>query len=173
MSDRIDWVDEMRGFAEQKLQQQLDQVLRCAGLLSDAELWHRVNEHTNSVGNLLLHLSGNVRQWIVGGLGGERFDRNRPAEFAARGPLPRVATVGTLDNTVRAALRIIATLDAAALQRQYTIQGYGVSGVAVVFHVVEHFSFHSGQIVHMTKAIKATDVSLYDARGRRIDGTWP
>lgn len=83
-----DLAHEFVAYACEKLTQQLGQIVRCAGLLTEEEVWHRANEHTNSVGNLILHLTGNVRQWVVAGLGGAAFRRDRPAEFAQRGPLP-------------------------------------------------------------------------------------
>ena len=153
-----------------KLNEHLAQIVRCAGLLSTDEVWHRANEHTNSVGNLILHLAGNVRQWILAGLGGEAVVRDRPAEFAERGPLPAAEIVAALQQVVTRAVGVLAGVDAAALEARYSVQGYDVSGVVVVFHVVEHFAFHTGQIVHMTKTLKSVDVSLYDAEGHKRPG---
>lgn len=152
------------------LDKDLGQITRCAGLLGPDELWQRPNQHCNAVGNLLLHLTGNVQQWILAGLGGRAFRRNRPAEFAERGPLPAAQLLPPLQQTVREACQVLGGLDAAALLRRYTIQGYDVAGVQAVFHVGEHFSFHTGQIIHITKALRDVDLSLYDAHGRRLDG---
>ena len=164
---------EFTAYARTKLMMHLAQIVRCAGLLSEAELWQRTNEHCNSVGNLILHLTGNVRQWIVGGIGGEPFTRDRPAEFAQRGPLPAAEITGALEDVVRHACASIAGLDMAALGVRRTIQGYDVSTVVAVFHVVEHFSFHTGQIVHLTKAMKSVELSVYDAEGHRLAGDEP
>lgn len=153
-----------------KLNEHLAQIVRCVGLLSTDEVWHRANEHTNSVGNLILHLTGNVRQWILAGLGREAVLRNRPAEFAERGPLPAAEILAPLQQAVARAVEVLADLDAAALEARYSIQGYDVSGLVVVFHVVEHFAFHTGQIVHVTKVLKNVDVSLYDADGHKRPG---
>lgn len=160
---------EFVGYASQKLGQHLAQVERCVGLLEPGEVWHRVNAHTNSVGNLVLHLAGNVRQWILGGVGGAPQHRDRPAEFAARGPQPGTDALADLSAVVRRALEIIAGLDAAGLAGRRRIQGYDVSVLTAVFHVVEHFAGHAAQIVHMTKALRDVDLSLYDAQGRRLD----
>lgn len=167
------WVDHVTTYAEQKLQQQMAQLERCAGLLAEGELWHRANEHCNSVGNLLLHLTGNVRQWVVSGLGGRPFDRNRPQEFAARGPGPVAPILAGLKAVVDEACAILRAHTAPQLLTPYTIQGYSVTGIEVVMHVVEHFSFHTGQVIHMTKALKDVDLSLYDAQGRRLAGRQP
>lgn len=149
-----------------KFQQDLAQIVRCANLLSTDELWSRPNEHCNSVANLILHLTGNVTQWVIAGLHGERFDRDRPAEFAAREHRPAAQIVPPLEFAVGRAIQIIGALHAEHLVARYSIQGYDVSGVDVVYHVGEHFSFHTGQVVHITKAIRNIDLSLYDQQGR-------
>ncbi len=164
------WDRDIPAYATAKLRGYLAQIVRCARLLTEADLWHRTNTHTNSVGNLILHLAGNVGQWIVAGIGGAPLARNRPAEFAERGPLPAAKIVAALEDAVRRACAIIDKLDAAALAEPRTIQGYRVSTLVAVLHVLEHFSFHTGQIVHITKAMKDVDLSLYDAEGHRMSG---
>jgi uncharacterized damage-inducible protein DinB len=166
MSDSQLWADFV-AYATTKLEQNLAQVSRCAGLLTHEELWRRANQHANSVGNLLLHLNGNVRQWIAAGVGGQPFHRNRPAEFAARAPQPADDALANLEQTVTAALRIIAALPSHKATVRRHIQDYEVSTQTAIFHVVEHFSFHTGQIVHATKLIKDVDLSLYDEQGRK------
>ena len=167
------WARELMAFAQDKLARHLAQTARCVQLLDAAEVWQRTNEHTNSVGNLVLHLTGNVRQWVGSGLGGTPCERDRPAEFAQRGPLPARRILCELEQVVQRALSILGALDEAALLRRYAIQGYDVSGVAVVFHIVEHFSWHTGQIVHVTKMLRNVDLSLYDAQGHRAPGGAP
>ncbi len=147
----------------------LANIERCVGLLTVDQVWHRPNEVSNSIGNLALHLTGNVTQWTIAGLGGETFDRDRPSEFAERGPLPVEAVLPPLRGTVERACEVIERLDTASLTREYPIQGRTVTGLATVFHVVEHFSFHTGQVVSMTKLFTARDLSLYDPQGRGID----
>ena len=164
---------EFLGYARDKLSQSLGQVVRCLRLLSSEEVWHRTNGHTNSVGNLVLHLTGNVRQWIVAGLGGQPFTRDRPAEFAQRGPVPTSEIVDNLERTVQQAVDVLQHLDSEALAARLNVQGYDVSALVAVFHVVEHFSAHTAQIVHMTKALKDVDLSLYDEHGRRLAGKSP
>jgi uncharacterized damage-inducible protein DinB len=158
------------GQACDKLTQHLGQIVRCTRLLTDEEVWYRSNDNCNSIGNLLLHLTGNIRQWVLGGLGGENIERNRPAEFAARGPQPAVEVLGRLVETVDRAIEILGQLDSAELLARRTIQDYDVTGVIAVCHVVEHFAFHTGQIVHITKMLKDVDVSVYDALGHKRPG---
>lgn len=167
------WASHVTSYAEQKLQQQMAQLERCAGLLSEDEVWRRANDHCNSVGNLLLHLTGNVRQWVASGLGGQPFDRDRPQEFAARGPGPVGPLLIGLRAVVDEAGALLRARSAQQLLTPYAIQGYSVTGIEVVMHVIEHFSFHTGQVIHMTKALKDVDLSLYDAQGRRLAGRQP
>lgn len=157
-------------FSATKLEESLANVRRCTALLDDAGVWWRPNEVSNSIGNLVLHLAGNVRQWVVAGLGGEPFDRDRPAEFAARETRPASEALDELTAVMTRAAAVIRGLEDAALVAEYEVQGYRVTGTAVVAHVVEHFSFHTGQIVSTAKLILNRDLSLYDAQGRRIDG---
>lgn len=147
------------------------QIRRCVGLCSAEQVWHRANERSNSIGNLVLHLRGNVQQWIVSGVGGVPFDRDRPAEFAQREALPVEPILRRLEETVEAAIRVVEGLSPEALAKSFSIQGYQVTGIEAVYHVVEHFAFHTGQIITMTKALLDVDLSLYDAQGRRIGET--
>jgi len=157
-------------YSRQKLADYHAQIAHCVDLLSPAEVWQRANDHSNSVGNLLLHLRGNVMMWIVAGLGGRAFERDRPAEFAQREPLSIEPIMQRLAVAVHDADALIAGLSDDALTRSYEIQNYRVTGLEAVYHVVEHFAFHTGQIITMTKAIKDCDLSLYDAQGHRRDG---
>ncbi len=154
-------------YACAKLDQNMRQIERCVALLDDAAVWSRVNEHCNSVGNLLLHLTGNVRQWVLGGIAGQPVQRNRPAEFAQRAALPAAALVADLAGVIAAARNVLAALSSTDLATRRTIQTYEVTVLVAVFHVVEHFSWHTGQIAHMTKALRDVDLSLYDAEGHK------
>jgi uncharacterized damage-inducible protein DinB len=140
----------------------LPKIERCVNLLSDEQIWWRANEHSNSIGNLLLHLSGNVRQWIVCGLGGATDSRDRDSEFAQRGEIPRAELFDRLKRTVDEAVIVLARLDPDALLAKHRIQGLEVSALEAVLHVVEHFSMHTGQIVLLTKQLTARDMHFYD-----------
>jgi len=156
----------------ERLEHYRGQVARCVQLLSVEELWSRPNTHVNSVANLVLHLTGNVRQWILGGVAGVPVERDRPAEFAARGDDQTAPDVlAGLTAVVCDAISVLSELQAAELTEVRTIQGYEVSVQTAVLHVVEHFAFHAGQIVHATTWIKAVDLSLYDSQGQRMDGS--
>ena len=147
------------------------QIMRSAQRLSDDELWFRPNPHVNSVANLVLHLTGNVRQWILGGVAGIPVERDRPAEFSAQGGPTRDELLGAFTAVVCDAISVISELKAAQLAEFRLIQGYEVTVQTAVLHVVEHLAFHAGQIVHTTKWLKDVDLSLYNAQGQRIDGS--
>lgn len=153
--------------AQRKLEQDAAQIARCVGLLDERQLWQRANEHCNSVGNLVLHLTGNLRQWILGGVAGHAVLRNREAEFTERGPLPAAQIMPPFARVVDQSLAVFGQLTAAALIEARTIQNYPVSALIAVFHVVEHVSFHTGQIVQITKELLNVDLSLYDDAGQR------
>ena len=88
----------------------LPKIRRCLKVLSREDVWWRAHENTNSIGNLVLHLCGNVRQWIVSGLGGEEDRRLRPAEFSRRLPLPKDQLLELLETTVGEAVRVLDSL---------------------------------------------------------------
>ena len=139
----------------------LPKIERCLASLSEEEIWWRPNERSNSVGNILLHLSGNVRQWIIAALGGTADTRKRDDEFAAQGPMPAARLWDLLEETVAEAARIIESLGPEQLLEEHRIQIYDVSALQSVFHVVEHFSYHTGQVIYVTKLLKDEDLEFY------------
>ena len=128
--------------------------------LDEADLWWRPNEQSNSIGNLMLHLAGNVRQWVVSGVGGAPDVRDRPAEFARREPLTRAQLLATLTAAVQEADATVAG-SAAQLGEHRSVQGRDVTGFEVIYHVVEHFAMHTGQIIFATKMLTGVDLELY------------
>jgi uncharacterized damage-inducible protein DinB len=136
----------------------LPRIERCLETLSSQQIWWRPNEASNSAGNLVLHLAGNVRQWIVGGLSGAPNARQRDLEFSERGPVQRARLVRTLRSAVLDACRVLRRLTPQQLRAPYTIQGLPVTGLNAAFHVVEHFAFHSGQILLITKQLRSRDL---------------
>jgi len=140
--------------------QNLPHIVECLQQFSEEEIWWRPNSMSNSAGNLVLHLCGNVRQWIIAGLGGAEDKRERDREFAERGPLPRKSLVTQLRRTVRDACRVIGKLNDDSLARKHEIQGFDVTGLHAVFHVTEHFGYHTGQIIYITKLKRAQDLKF-------------
>jgi uncharacterized damage-inducible protein DinB len=140
----------------------LPKIERCLEQLTDEQIWWRPNEDSNSIGNLLLHLSGNARQWIVCGLGGEVDQRERQAEFDERREVARAELLARIKTTVEQLDEALARFDRARLLDTFSIQGTNVSALDAIFHVTEHFSMHTGQIILLTKMLSATDLGFYD-----------
>jgi uncharacterized damage-inducible protein DinB len=139
-------------------------IQRCLDVLPPEAIWRRDDPSENSVGNLLLHLSGNVRQWIVSGVGGAPDARQRSAEFDARdGSASEL--LERLLATLREADAVLASLDASSLGERRRIQGRDVNVLDAVYHVVEHFSMHTGQIILLTKRHAPGRVQFYEDAG--------
>ena len=120
----------------------------------------------------MLHLSGNVRQWIVSGLGAATDSRDRDSEFAQRGKIPRAELFAGLKRTVEEAVAVLARLDPDALLEKRRIQGLEVSMLEAVLHVVEHFSMHTGQIIMLSKMYVGIDLEFYDFNGASPVMAW-
>ena len=129
----------------------MPRLIKCLNLLPEKDIWWRPNPASSSVGNLVLHLSGNVRQWIISGLGEEEDDRDRDREFAERGPISRRALIALIRGTVAEASSVLDRLSEGSVLRVHDIQGFHVSGMYAVSHVVDHFAYHTGQIIFVTK----------------------
>lgn len=142
-------------------------IARCLEMLTDEEIWWRPNENSNSVGNLILHLCGNVRQWIVSGVGRQPDRRRRDLEFSTREARPAKELIQQLKATVDEAAAVIESLDEPRLMEKRRIQIYDVTALQAVFHVVEHFSCHTGQILYVTKMLKDRDLGFYAELDRK------
>ena len=140
----------------------LPKIERCLERLSDEQIWWRANEESNSIGNLVLHLCGNARQWIVCGVGGEQGTRDRDAEFAQREVIGRDQLLSLLRTTLADVDSTLKNLNPATLLERRTIQSSDVDLLEAIFHVTEHFSMHTGQIILLTKLLTATDLHFYD-----------
>ena len=140
----------------------LPKIERCLETLTDEQLWWRANENSNSIGNLLLHLSGNARQWIVCGLGGQADQRQRQTEFDERSLISKAELLAKLKGALTEVDAVLAAFDSGLLLRLYQIQGCEVSALEAIFHVVEHFSMHTGQILLLTKLLAENDLRFYD-----------
>jgi uncharacterized damage-inducible protein DinB len=165
------------GFSRSKLLDQYWPRLRdCVERLTDEQAWWRPNEASNSIGNLILHLDGNVRQWLVASFSRLEDARNRPAEFAERQHLPVATMLSQLGETMQEASQVLQRLTDSDLRATYDIQGYTVTGLHAVYQVVEHFGLHYGQILYITKLLRGEDLGFYrelDKTGRAPAGLPP
>ena len=148
-------------YAAEKLDQLSGRIETCLGRLTPEQVWMRSAENQNAVGNLVLHLNGNVRQWILTGIGGAPDHRIRDEEFSARGGMGTEALGRLLRGTVEEALAIIRSLPHERLVERIMIQGYDVTVLETIFHVVEHFSGHTSQIIYVAKMLTGEDLGFY------------
>jgi hypothetical protein len=137
--------------AANELTSALGKIKHCLGQLTDEQVWWRPRPSLNSIGNLILHLCGNVRQWVVAGLGEAADSRDRPAEFAEHGPIPKADLLGKLDGVIGEAKEVLGKLTARQLLEGRCIQGFDVSGLAAIFDSVPHFRGHTQEIVSLTR----------------------
>ena len=149
-------------FSRRTLLEQFWPRLRgCVQPLTGSQVWWRPNPASNSIGNLILHLNGNVRQWMVASFNRLADERNRPAEFNETGSIPASVLLDRLGETMREVSDVLSRLTESDLLARYEIQGYNVSGLEAVSQVVEHFGLHYGQILYITKSLTGEDLGLY------------
>lgn len=144
-----------------RLKQLCERIQDCLGKLTLEQVWARAGNHDNSIGNLVLHLCGNVRQWICAGVGEQPDIRDRDAEFAARGDIQPAELSHRLDVTLPDALAVIRDLNAARLGETIHVQKYTITVLEAVYHVVDHFAEHTGQIIFATKLLIDRDLGYY------------
>jgi uncharacterized damage-inducible protein DinB len=144
-----------------RLLQIASRIETCLASLDQRQAWMRGGENQNAVGNLVLHLCGNVRQWIVSGVGGRPDIRDRDSEFAAREGLAPDELARRLHETVEEAAAVLSGVTAERLAERVVIQQYEISVLEAIYHVVEHFSMHAGQIIFATKMSTGRDLGFY------------
>ncbi len=155
--------DAIIGNVELRLfKESLPRIIKCLDRMNEEQIWWRPNETSNSVGNLVLHLCGNVSQWIHTGLGGLMDERNRQQEFDAREGINREELLSKMNTTMELAGTIIREVTAEDLLRIRPVQTFQESGLSILIHVTEHFSYHTGQIAYITKMLTDRDLSFYD-----------
>jgi Protein of unknown function (DUF1572) len=149
-------------FSRKKLLEQYWPRLRgCVESLSDEQIWWRPNPACNTVGNLLLHLNGNVTQWMVASFNRRNDERDRPTEFNEREKPGGAILLERLGATLDQVAKVLSRLTPGELTATYHIQGYTVTGLHAVYQVVEHFGLHYGQIVYITKMLRGEDLGFY------------
>lgn len=138
----------------------LPKIEHCLRQMTDEDVWWRANEASNSVGNLILHLSGNVQQWIVGGVGNLPYERDRQHEFGERSIIPREELLSRLKETLAKADRVLSEVDPARLLERKEIQGCDVTVMEAILRIVQHFALHTGQIMLLTKQRTGQELKL-------------
>ena len=140
--------------------------------LSEEDVWWRPNEASNSIGNLILHLAGNARQWVVAGIGGQADLRRREEEFLRREGLSAADLLGRLEGALGEVDGVLAGLDPTTLGEARVIQGFEVTVLEALYHVVEHFSMHTGQILFLSKQRSGKDLGFYRIEGGQLRTRW-
>lgn len=148
-------------------------IRACVERLGDDDVWWRPNEASNSIGNVILHLAGNVRQWIVSGVGGAADTRRRQEEFDQRDRIPKDELLAHLGAAIEEVDAVLAELPPGRLADRRTIQGRDVSVFEAIYHVVEHFAMHAGQVTYLTKLRTDSDLGFYRDAGGHATPTLP
>jgi hypothetical protein len=149
-------------FSRNKLfNQHWPRLKACVEPMTVEQIWWKPNQASNSVGNLILHLNGNITQWLVASFNRDQDKRDRPAEFAADGGLAAAELLNRLGATMSEAEKVLDRLTVKELLAPYEIQGYHVRGLDAVYQVVEHFGLHYGQIAYIAKSLRGQDLGFH------------
>ena len=140
----------------------LPRIVKCLDQLDDNAIWWRPNENSNSIGNLVLHLCGNVRQWIYAGLGKNEDVRNRQVEFDERTIIDKSELKEKLVSTMDLVRTVISNIPVEELLNIRRVQTFEETGLTILIHVTEHFSYHTGQIAYITKMLTGKSLGFYD-----------
>ena len=154
----------LREFIDQclyRIDENTKKLTTCLRELEETEIWKRPNENLNSVGNLLLHLCGNIRQYAISSLGNIEDTRQREKEFSANGGYSKSELLEKLLTTINEAKNIIQNISGEELLRKRYVQGYFYSGMGIIIHITEHYSYHTGQIIFWTKLLRNKDLGFY------------
>ncbi len=154
--------EEITQVAIRHFKENTDKIMHCLDQLTEEEIWKRPNEASNSVGNQILHLCGNIRQYAVASLGRKEDIRERDSEFSAKDGFTKEELSEKLSETVQMAIATFEQVPEEELLRTRNVQGYHYTGIAVIMHVVEHYSYHTGQIAFWTKLLRDKSLGFYD-----------
>ena len=153
-------------FIEQSIsrfEENTPKIEKCLAELTEDELWHRPNASSNSPGNIILHLCGNITQYVLSSLGDIEDKRERDKEFTSTRVLQKAELMDKLKTTVSAAVKIMRSLNDSDMLQKHSVQGFDLSAIGIIIHVVEHYSYHTGQIIYWTKLIKDKDLGFYSS----------
>jgi len=157
----MDFIEEFKYQSILRLNENTPRIEKCLELLAEQEVWQKPNPHSNAVGNLIMHLCGNITQYIISCLGEKEDLRNRDYEFAMQGGFTKSELLQKLKQVIQEAKNIMVNLNQEKLLKVRVVQGFKLSGIGIIIHVVEHFSYHTGQISFYTKLLKNKDLGYY------------
>lgn len=148
-------------FKQRVLDESLDRILQCGEMLTEEQFWKKAGPTTNSVGNLVLHLQGNMTQYILSCLGGQPDQRERSKEFMIQS-LPKSEVLGSFRQCALACVDVVRNLDEQEIAKIYQVQCFEMTGVSILVHVIEHLSYHTGQITLLTKLFTEKETGYYE-----------
>jgi len=151
-------------------EESIPRIVKCLDQFSEDEVWKRPNENLVSMGNLILHLCGNVRQYIMFGLDGQPDQRQRQSEFNTQGPIAKSQLLNDLDQVFQDVSKVLDELSPEILTKTIKVQGMDYTGFGILMHVVEHFSYHVGQITWHTKLTRNMDMNYYEGKDLNLTG---
>jgi len=133
------------------MQECLEKIGHCFSQLEEHDIWWRPYQEHNALGNIILHLCGNLGQWVIHGVTEQPDTRDRPAEFSHRGVIPKQQLLEWLGQTISKADAVIAGLDEQSLLEPRRIQGYEVLVQAAIQNSVSHLVGHTQEIIWVTR----------------------
>lgn len=151
----------IKEFEKHVFNESYERIYKCLALIGEKDVWQSPNSAIPSIGNLILHLCGNARQWILAGLGDREDNRRREDEFKVHPNIKKAELVFLLENLKVNLKQTLEDLDVNAMEREYRIQGFKTTGFSILVHVLEHFSYHTGQITTLTKWITNRETRFY------------
>lgn len=151
----------VREFETRVFNESYERIYKCLSMIEEKNLWTSPNKTIPTIGNLILHLCGNARQWVLSGLGDRVDNRDRDQEFVLHPKIKKAELVFLLENLKVNLKQTLEELDSSSIDKIYKIQGFEVTGFSVLIHVIEHFSYHTGQITLLTKWITNKDTGYY------------
>lgn len=158
--------EEFLRISREQLRERPHRIEGCLRRLSDEQIWGRQHDVENAIGNLVLHLCGSLRAWIVAGVGGQPIDRDRDAEFARRDPMPAEELIALLNRTIAEAEGVLARMTPEDLARERFIRDGHFTALHAIYHAVEHFAEHTGQIIWATKRMTGEDLRFERYAGK-------
>ena len=154
-----------------RIEENTHRITKCLEEIDEIEIWKSANENSNSIGNIILHLCGNIRQYAISALGETKDIRERDKEFSTKTGYTKTELLNKLTHTIAEASGIIKNIDENRLTKIYSVQGFNLSGIGIIIHVTEHYSYHTGQIAFWTKQLKNKDLGFYAGINLNVKNT--
>ncbi len=152
------------------IEESIPRITQCLQVLNEDEIWSRSNTNTNPMGNLVLHLCGNVRQYLISSIGGQPDNRDRDSEFSLASRVSKETLIAELSKLQTEIEHVVSKISTQELLHTRSVQGFQMNGIQIIIHVIEHFSYHTGQIAFFTKQLKDVDLKFYGDLDLNVTG---